>query len=139
MLKLPQPKIKPPRPASVRSIRTGADRFGTPSSSPNNPLHTIMSFIHRSTAFLLPCLLLGGCATAPLIIDPQHPANSSANESARSHEIRMLTPDTDTRRTQQLLDEREKQTRQSEAEPITTPPSPAPANQPKMDHSTMDH
>ncbi|MEA3208607.1 MAG: hypothetical protein QOE70_1664 [Chthoniobacter sp.] len=71
--------------------------------------------------------LLAGCATQPLVIDAAHPASAAAPEAVASAARSNLAPDTDTRRTRELLARRELQAKAAEDE--------APADQTQINPS----
>ncbi|HZJ16719.1 MAG TPA: hypothetical protein VFD27_16825 [Chthoniobacteraceae bacterium] len=65
--------------------------------------------------------LLAGCATPPLILDSSHPASMDAPEAATKPARSSLRSDEATRRTRELLKQREEQATAAESTPTTQP------------------
>jgi hypothetical protein len=88
---------------------------------------------------MIPLLyFLASCATTPWAIPENHPANPSAKPSRGEITSARLADDADTRLTQTLLQNREKQAGNADAESLSRIKSPAsstPASE--MDHMTL--
>lgn len=86
----------------------------------------------RHVLLLLPLLLVGCAASAP-VIDHSHPASTEAAESATKPMPRMLATDDATKRTRDLLAQRVSEAKAAENEAGAEAPA-TPSGKP-MDHS----
>ncbi len=80
--------------------------------------------------------LVAGCTTAPLAMDADHPASTSAPEAATPPARVTLRPDASTRRTRELLAQREQQANAAEAEGPVDQAAPSP-NAPRTSPGPM--
>jgi len=75
-----------------------------------------MTFLNPLILALAAASFVTGCATQPLALDASHPASVGAPEAATAPARSTLRADADTRRTRELLAQREREAKDAESE-----------------------
>jgi len=95
-----------------------------------------MTFLNALHLALVTGGFITGCATQPLVLDANHPASADAPEAATAPARSTLRADADTRRTRELLAQRERQANDAESETPVDDLKPSP-NAPRTSPGPM--